>query len=49
VCRRKKRKGRPKKKWSNTIMKDMRIADVYMKDVEDRAKWRFRTKVADPK
>jgi len=28
---------------------DMRTAGVCMDDVGDRAKWRFRTKVVDPK
>jgi len=36
------------KKWLNTI-EDMRTAGVCVEDVGDWAKWRFRTKVADPK
>jgi hypothetical protein len=45
----KRERGRPKKKWLDVIKCDMKSAGVCTEDVGDRAKWRFRTKVADPK
>jgi len=33
----------------DTIENDMRAVGVYVGDMEDRDKWRFRTMVADPK
>lgn len=35
--------------YGNTIENDMRAISVCVGDVENRVKWRFRTKVADPK
>jgi len=35
------RRGRPKKKWVNTIEEDMSTDGVYVEVVGDRAKWRF--------
>jgi len=43
------RKGRPMKNWLNVIKCDMAIVGVCVDDVGDWVKWRFRTKVADPK
>jgi len=43
----KKGRGRPKKRWQNTIENDTKATDV--DDVEDRNKWRSRTRVAEPK
>jgi len=42
-------RGRPQKKWGNTIGEDMRAAGVCVEDVRDWAKWMFRTKVVDHK
>jgi len=35
------KRGRPKKKWLNTIEEDMRTTGVNVEDVGDRGKWRF--------
>jgi len=43
------RRGRPKKKWVNTIEDDIRTAGVCVVFVGDLAKWRFWIKVANPK
>jgi len=45
----KKGRGKPKKKWLDTVENDMRAVGVCVEDVENRKKWRFKTKVADPK
>lgn len=42
-------RGRPKKKWLNTIECDMRTADLCIERVGDRVKRRFSTKVVDSK
>ena len=42
-------RGRPKKRWLDGIESDMRIAGVTVRDVADRALWRCRTRVADPR
>ncbi len=42
-------RGRPKKRWMENIENDMRLVGVGIGDVKDRDKWRFRTRVADPK
>jgi len=39
--------GRPKKRWLDTV--DTRTIGVCVGYVENRDKWRFRTKVANPK
>jgi hypothetical protein len=44
-----KRRRKSKKIWFNTIEDDMRAIGVYVGDVENRDKWRFRTRMADPK
>jgi len=40
---------RPKKSWLGTIENDMRAVGVCVGNVEKQDKWRFRTKVANPK
>jgi len=40
-------KGRSKNRWLDTI-KNMRAVGVCVGDVENRDKWRYRTKVAGP-
>jgi len=42
-------RGRPKKRWLDTIENNMRAVGVCVRDVENRNKRRFRTKMADPK
>ena len=42
-------RGRPKKRWLENIEEDMRAVGVCIGDVKDRDRWRFRTRVADPK
>jgi hypothetical protein len=36
-------------RWLDTVENDMRAVGVYVGDVENRDKWRLRTRVADPK
>jgi hypothetical protein len=45
----KRRRGRLKKRWLDSIENDMRAIGVCKGDVENLNKWRFRTRVADPK
>jgi len=42
-------RGRPKKRWLETLENDMRAVGVCRGDVIDQIKWRCRTRVADPK
>ncbi|KAL4126178.1 hypothetical protein QTP88_010404 [Uroleucon formosanum] len=42
-------RGRPQKRWLENMERDMRAVGVCIGDVKDRYKWRFRTRVADPK
>lgn len=43
-------KGRPKKRWGNVIENNMRWAGVSCeKGARNRALWKLRTMVADPK
>jgi len=46
---RRRERGIPKKRLSDTVEGDMRAAGVCVEDDEDRDKWRSRTRVADPK
>lgn len=43
------KRGRPKKRWLDTIENDMRSFGMCIEDMENREKWMFRTKVADLK
>jgi len=40
---------RPKKRWLDTIENDLRTVGVCIGDVKNRDKWRFWTKVVNPK
>src|SRR6185295_20331220 len=40
-------RGRPKKRWMDTLKEDMRAASVDPRDTADRAKWRRQCKRAD--
>lgn len=42
-------KGRPIKRWVETIENDIRVFDVSVENENDRHMWRNRVKVADPK
>lgn len=44
-----KRRGRSKKRWLNTVENDMKAFGVCLEDIENRDEWRFRTRVVDPK
>jgi len=44
---RNRRRGRPKKRWLVTIKNDMRAVGCV--DVKNQDKWKFKTKVANPK
>ncbi|CAK1588595.1 unnamed protein product [Parnassius mnemosyne] len=41
-------RGRPKTRWKDVVVKDMRECEVSETEVEDRAKWRRKTRKADP-
>jgi len=41
-------RGRPNKRWLDIIENDMRAVGVCKGDLENRNKWKFRTKVANP-
>jgi hypothetical protein len=41
-------KGKPKKRWLDTIENDMRAVDVCVGDVENLDKWRIRTRMSTP-
>lgn len=43
------RRGRPKRRWLDAIMSGMRTAGVFVDVVGNRVKWRFKTRVANPK
>jgi len=45
---RKRGRGRPKERWLDTI-ENMRAVSVCVGDLKNRDKWRFKTKVANPK
>jgi len=45
----KRERGKPKKRWLDTIESDMRAARVCVKDVENRDKRTSRTRVTHPK
>lgn len=45
---RKRGRGKPKRIFVNMIKNDTRAVGVCVGDVEDRAKWKSRTRVADP-
>ncbi|EYB99918.1 hypothetical protein Y032_0119g843 [Ancylostoma ceylanicum] len=40
-------RGAPKKRWKDTVCKDMRELAVTRDDAQDRGQWRERTKTAD--
>ncbi|KAJ2943370.1 hypothetical protein O0L34_g12180 [Tuta absoluta] len=42
------RRGRPKTRWLDVIRKDMSSCDVTEEDTSNRAKWREKTRKADP-
>lgn len=42
-------RGRPKTRLLDMIESDLRVAGVSVGDMEDRDKWKHRTRVADPK
>ena len=41
-------RGAPKKRWKDTVSKDMRELEITKDDAQDRDLWRRRTKTADP-
>lgn len=41
-------RGRPKTRWRDVVLKDMRECQVSENDVEDRAKWKKNIRKADP-
>ena len=41
-------RGRPKTRWFDVIRKDMKNLDISEVDALDRAKWRLKTRFADP-
>ena len=56
VCRRvmnmevpgKRRRGRPRKRWKDTLNEDMRKKDVQVNDTQDRNRWRRLIRNSDP-
>ena len=56
VCRRvmkmevpgKRRRGRPRKRWKDTLNEDMREKDVQVNDTQDRCRWRRLIRNSDP-
>ena len=44
----KRKKGRPEKRWIDSINEDMRLLNLTKDDVHDRLKWSLSTKMADP-
>ena len=56
VCRRvmnmevpaKKKRGRPRKRWKDTIKEDMLEKNVQVDDTQDRRRWRSLTRSIDP-
>ena len=56
VCRRvmnmevpgKRRRGRPKKRWKDTLNEDMREKDIQVNDTQDRCRWRRLIRNSDP-
>ncbi|XP_046976347.1 uncharacterized protein LOC124542443 [Vanessa cardui] len=41
-------RGRPKTRWKDVVLKDMKMCQLSDDDVKDRAKWRAKTRKADP-
>ncbi|EYB95586.1 hypothetical protein Y032_0088g2188 [Ancylostoma ceylanicum] len=41
-------RGAPKKRWKDTVSKDMKELGITKDDAQDRDLWRRRTKTADP-
>jgi len=41
-------RGRPKERWLDAIENDMRAVGVCVENVENRGKWRFKTKETNP-
>ena len=46
---RKRRRGRPRKRWRDRVAEDMEAVGVTRMDVVDRKQWRKRTLTADPR
>ena len=42
------RRGRPKRRFMDVVMADMRVVGVTIEDVEDRAKWIRMIRSGDP-
>ncbi|KAL4714897.1 hypothetical protein ACJJTC_012569 [Scirpophaga incertulas] len=41
-------RGRPKTRWTDVVRKDLQSCNVSEEDTSDRAKWRRKTRKADP-
>ena len=44
----KRRRGRPKRRWMDTIGNDLSEKELSREDTQDRAKWRSRVRHIDP-
>ena len=44
----KRRRGRPKKRWKDTLNEDMREKDIQVNDTQDRCRWRRLIRNSDP-
>ena len=42
------RRGRPRKRWEDTLNEDMREKDIRVDDTQDRSRWRRLTRNSDP-
>ena len=44
----KRRRGRPKRRYMDALVEDMKVAGVQEKDTQDRIKWRQQIRCGDP-
>ena len=48
ICFGKRKRGRPEKRWIDSINEDMQLLNLTKDDAHDRLKWSISTKMADP-